>query len=94
MVDITVPVMGESVAEGAIGSWAKKPGDAVKKDELLVEIETDKVALEVVAPADGVLASISANAGDTVVPGQVIGVLSTDGSVAAAPAAPADVPKD
>ncbi|MCU0883295.1 MAG: 2-oxoglutarate dehydrogenase complex dihydrolipoyllysine-residue succinyltransferase [Hyphomonadaceae bacterium] len=89
MVDITVPVMGESVAEGAIGSWAKKPGDAVKKDELLVEIETDKVALEVVAPADGVLASISANAGDTVVPGQVIGVLSTDGSVAAAPAAPA-----
>jgi 2-oxoglutarate dehydrogenase E2 component (dihydrolipoamide succinyltransferase) len=87
MVDITVPVMGESVAEGAIGSWAKKPGDAVKKDELLVEIETDKVALEVVAPADGVLASISANAGDTVVPGQVIGVLSTDGSVAAAPAA-------
>jgi 2-oxoglutarate dehydrogenase E2 component (dihydrolipoamide succinyltransferase) len=94
MVDIVVPVMGESVAEGAIGTWSKKPGDAVKKDELLVEIETDKVALEVVAPADGVLASISANEGDTVTPGQVIGVLSTDGAVAAstAPAAAAAAP--
>jgi 2-oxoglutarate dehydrogenase E2 component (dihydrolipoamide succinyltransferase) len=53
MLDIVVPVMGESVAEGSIGSWSKKAGDAVKKDELLVEIETDKVALEVVSPADG-----------------------------------------
>ena len=62
MLDIVVPVMGESVAEGSIGSWSKKAGDAVKKDEILVEIETDKVALEVVAPADGVLAEILAKA--------------------------------
>jgi 2-oxoglutarate dehydrogenase E2 component (dihydrolipoamide succinyltransferase) len=73
MLDIVVPVMGESVAEGSIGSWSKKAGDAVKKDEILVEIETDKVALEVVAPADGVLAEILAADGATVTPGMVIG---------------------
>ena len=75
MLDIVVPVMGESVAEGSIGSWSKKAGDAVKKDEILVEIETDKVALEVVAPADGVLAEILATDGATVTPGMVIGRL-------------------
>jgi 2-oxoglutarate dehydrogenase E2 component (dihydrolipoamide succinyltransferase) len=85
MLDIVVPVMGESVAEGSIGSWSKKAGDAVKKDELLVEIETDKVALEVVAPGDGVLAEILAPDGATVTPGMVIGRVQA--GAAATPAA-------
>ena len=88
-IDITVPVMGESVAEGSMGKWVKKNGDAVKKDELLVEIETDKVAVEVSAPADGVL-SIAADEGATVTPGQKIGSISGSGA-ASAPAASAPV---
>ncbi|WP_428151075.1 2-oxoglutarate dehydrogenase complex dihydrolipoyllysine-residue succinyltransferase [Brevundimonas sp.] len=89
-VDITIPVMGESVAEGAIGKWSKKTGDAVRKDEILVEIETDKVALEVASPSDGVL-TISVDEGATVTPGQVIGSVSGSG-VAAAPAPAAAAP--
>ncbi|MFN7111151.1 MAG: 2-oxoglutarate dehydrogenase complex dihydrolipoyllysine-residue succinyltransferase [Brevundimonas sp.] len=89
-IDITVPVMGESVAEGSMGKWLKKTGDAVKKDELLVEIETDKVAVEVSAPADGVL-TVAADEGATVTPGQKIGSISGSG-VAAAPAAAAPAP--
>ncbi|MFA4940633.1 2-oxoglutarate dehydrogenase complex dihydrolipoyllysine-residue succinyltransferase [Brevundimonas sp.] len=85
-IDIMVPVMGESVAEGSVGKWLKKNGDAVKKDELLVEIETDKVAVEVSAPADGVL-TIAADEGATVTPNQKIGSISGSGSAAAAPAA-------
>ncbi|WP_374388290.1 biotin/lipoyl-containing protein, partial [Brevundimonas sp.] len=85
-VDITVPVMGESVAEGSMGKWLKKTGDQVKKDELLVEIETDKVAVEVSAPADGVL-TIAADEGATVTPGQKIGSIAASG--AASSAAPA-----
>ena len=93
LIEVKTPVMGESVAEGAIGTWTKKAGDAVKKDEVLVEIETDKVAVEVSAPADGVLAEILAPDGTTVTPGQVIAKISTDGkAVAAAPAAPAPAP--
>jgi len=91
MLDIVVPVMGESVAEGSIGSWSKKAGDAVKKDEILVEIETDKVALEVVAPADGILAEILATDGATVTPGMVIGRVEA-GAAAGAAAKPAVVP--
>ncbi len=85
--EIKTPVMGESVAEGTIGTWTKKVGDAVKKDEVLVEIETDKVAVEVSAPADGVLAEIAADNGATVTPGQVIGKISAGAGAAAAPAA-------
>ena len=55
MSDIMTPALGESVTEATVSRWAKKAGEAVKKDELLVELETDKVALEVVAPEDGVL---------------------------------------
>lgn len=88
-VDITVPVMGESVAEGSMGKWLKKTGDQVKKDELLVEIETDKVAVEVSAPADGVL-TIAADEGATVTPGQKIGSIAASG--AASSAAPAAAP--
>ncbi|WP_292092177.1 biotin/lipoyl-containing protein, partial [Brevundimonas sp.] len=81
--------MGESVAEGSVGTWLKKSGDTVAKDELLVEIETDKVAVEVSAPGAGVL-TIAADAGATVTPGQVIG--SVSGSGAAAASAPAAAP--
>ena len=76
MADILTPALGESVTEATIAKWTKKVGDAVKKDELLVELETDKVSLEVVSPADGVLADIKAAEGDTVVPGTVLGVVS------------------
>ncbi|ESQ85754.1 dihydrolipoamide succinyltransferase [Asticcacaulis sp. AC466] len=93
MLDVKTPVMGESVAEGTISTWRKNKGDAVKKDEILVEIETDKVAVEVASPADGTLADIVAANGATVTPGQVIARISTDGSVAAsAPAAAAPAP--
>ncbi len=89
LLDVKTPVMGESVAEGTISTWRKKKGDAVKKDEVLVEIETDKVAVEVASPADGTLADIVAGDGATVKPGQVIAKISTDGSVAASAPAPA-----
>jgi len=88
-IDVKTPVMGESVAEGTIGSWTKKVGDKVKKDEVLVDIETDKVAVEVSAPADGTLSEILSPNGATVTPGQTIARISTDGSVAAAAPAPA-----
>jgi len=76
MADILTPTLGESVSEATVGRWSKKPGDAVKKDEVLVELETDKVALEVAAPADGVLEAIAAEEGATVTRGQVLGVIS------------------
>jgi len=88
MADILTPALGESVSEASIAKWTKKVGDSVKKDEVLVELETDKVSLEVVAPADGVLAAINAAEGDTVVPGTVLGSVSEGASApAAAPAA-------
>ena len=87
MADILTPALGESVTEATIGKWTRKAGDAVKKDEVLVELETDKVSLEVVSPADGVLSEIKAPDGETVVPGAVLGVV-TEGA-AAAPAAEA-----
>jgi 2-oxoglutarate dehydrogenase E2 component (dihydrolipoamide succinyltransferase) len=95
MLDIVVPVMGESVAEGSIGSWTKKAGEAVKKDEVLVEIETDKVALEVVSPADGVLAEILSGDGVTVTPGMVIARVEAGAAgKTAAPPMPAAVTAD
>lgn len=83
-VEIKVPQMGESVTEGTIARWNKKIGDSVSADELLVEIETDKVTMEVNAPASGVLAEIVANAGDTVEIGALLGIISADGVVAKA----------
>ncbi|HVL41632.1 MAG TPA: biotin/lipoyl-containing protein, partial [Brevundimonas sp.] len=76
MADILTPALGESVTEATIGKWTKKAGDAVKKDEVLVELETDKVSLEVVSPADGVLSEIKAPDGETVTPGAVLGVVT------------------
>jgi len=88
MLDVKTPVMGESVSEGTVSTWRKNKGDAVKKDEILVEIETDKVAVEVASPADGTLADILVPNGSTVTPGQVIARISTDGSVSASAPAP------
>ncbi|HTK36261.1 MAG TPA: 2-oxoglutarate dehydrogenase complex dihydrolipoyllysine-residue succinyltransferase [Caulobacteraceae bacterium] len=92
--EIKTPAMGESVAEGTVGAWTKKAGDAVKKDEVLVEIETDKVAVEVAAPADGVLAEIVTPQGATVKPNQVLAKVAPGAAAAAAPApsAPAAAP--
>ena len=87
MADILTPALGESVTEATIGKWTKKAGDAVKKDEVLVELETDKVSLEVVSPSDGVLSEIKAPDGETVTPGAVLGVV-TEGASAAAAEAP------
>jgi len=91
-VDVTVPSMGESVAEGTIASFAKQVGDAVAKDETIAEIETDKVALEVPASADGVIAEWLVAEGDGVTPGAVIARISagaSSGTTAPAAAAPA-----
>src|SRR3982751_4290224 len=84
--EIRVPTLGESVSEATIGRWFKKPGDAVKADEPLVELETDKVTLEVNAPAAGTLGDIAAEDGETVTPGAVLGSI-VEGAGAAAPAA-------
>ncbi len=73
MAEIRVPTLGESVTEATIGKWFKKPGEAVAVDEPLVELETDKVTIEVPAPAAGVLADIAAKDGDTVAVGAVLG---------------------
>jgi 2-oxoglutarate dehydrogenase E2 component (dihydrolipoamide succinyltransferase) len=91
--EIRVPTLGESVAEATIGKWFKKAGDAIAADEPLVELETDKVTIEVPAPAAGVLGEITANEGDTVEPGALLGMI-TEGAGGAAPApAKAEAPK-
>ncbi len=87
-VDIMVPALGESVTEATVATWFKKVGDAVAQDEMLCELETDKVSVEVPSPAAGVIASIAAEAGATVEAGGKLGVISA-GSGAAATAAPA-----
>ena len=90
IVDVKVPQLSESVAEATLLQWKKKPGQAVAMDEILIEIETDKVVLEVPAPAAGVLAEHVVGDGGTVVSDQVIARIDTEGTVgAAAPAAAA-----
>ena len=95
MADIVTPALGESVSEATVARWTKKAGDAVKKDEVLVELETDKVSLEVGAPADGVLAEILTPEGATITPGAKLGTVSENGAAApaAGKAAPAAAPK-
>ena len=88
--DIRVPALGESVTEATIGQWFKKVGDVVAADEPVVELETDKVTIEVPAPSAGVLEAISAQPGDTVNVGSLIGAI---GEAAAAPAPKAEAPK-
>ncbi|OYX00722.1 MAG: dihydrolipoamide succinyltransferase [Rhizobiales bacterium 32-66-8] len=86
--EIRVPTLGESVSEATIGKWFKKPGEAVKADEPLVELETDKVTVEVPAPAAGVLSEIIAKDGETVGVGALLGSIA-EGAAGAAPKAEA-----
>ncbi|MDT8397026.1 MAG: 2-oxoglutarate dehydrogenase complex dihydrolipoyllysine-residue succinyltransferase [Pseudomonadales bacterium] len=88
-IEIKAPAFPESVPDGTIATWYKKAGEAVTRDELLVDIETDKVLLEVVAPADGVLKSITKDAGEIVVSHELLAVLEEGGTVAATTASPA-----
>jgi 2-oxoglutarate dehydrogenase E2 component (dihydrolipoamide succinyltransferase) len=87
-IEIKAPQFPESVADGTVATWHKQPGDAVKRDELIVDIETDKVVMEVLAEADGVLSEIVKNEGDTVLSGELLGKLDA-GATASAPAASA-----
>ena len=88
-IEIKAPTFPESVADGTVATWHKQPGDAVKRDDLIVDIETDKVVLEVLATADGVLGAIVKNEGDTVLSDEVLGSIVEGGAAAAAPAAAA-----
>jgi len=99
MTDIRVPTLGESVTEATVGKWFKQPGDAVAVDEPLVELETDKVTLEVPAPAAGVLSDVAVQEGATVAVGAILGQIKDGAGAAAAPKAaapaakPAEAPK-
>ena len=84
--EIRVPSLGESITEATVGKWFKQRGDAVKADEPLVELETDKVTLEVNAPGSGVLSEISVQTGETVSIGALLGALSTTSTAASPPA--------
>src|ERR671937_192072 len=93
--DVIMPQMGESIFEGTLTKWLKKPGDRVQRDEPLFEISTDKVDAEIPAPASGVLKEVKVNEGTTVQVNTVVGVIDAEGAAAAAtpaaqkPAAPA-----
>jgi len=91
-IDVVMPQMGESIFEGTITKWLKKPGDKVERDEPLFEISTDKVDAEIPAPAAGVLKEIKVGEGQTVPIQTIVGVIDSDGAAAAAPA-PAAQPK-
>ncbi len=90
--EIRVPALGESVTEATIAKWFRKPGEAVKADEPLVELETDKVTVEVPAPASGKLSAIAAEPGTTVSVGALLGTIE-EGAAGAAPAKAAEAPK-
>ena len=90
--EVKAPVLPESVADGTIATWHKKVGDAVKRDENLLDLETDKVVLEVPSPVDGVLKEIKFEVGATVTSSQVVAIIE-EGAVAAAPAPAAEAPK-
>ena len=93
-VEVKVPQLSESVSEATLVAWRKKAGEAVKRDENLIDIETDKVVLELPAPADGVIAKLIKNDGDSVTSGEVIAVIDTEAkatSVAGAASPTADV---
>ena len=93
--EVKVPVLPESVSDATIASWHKKAGDAVKRDENLVDLETDKVVLEVPSPVDGVLKEIKFEAGATVTSSQILAIIEEGATAAAAPAEAkvADAPK-
>jgi 2-oxoglutarate dehydrogenase E2 component (dihydrolipoamide succinyltransferase) len=87
--DIIMPQMGESIVEGTITKWLKKPGDKVQRDEPLFEISTDKVDAEIPAPASGILQEIKVTEGTTVGVNTIVGTIAVDGEAAAAPSKPA-----
>src|ERR1700704_5546803 len=84
--DIIMPQMGESIVEGTITKWLKKPGDKVQRDEPLFEISTDKVDAEIPAPASGILQEIKVTEGTTVNVNTVVGTIAVDGEAATKPA--------
>ena len=86
LIEVKVPQLSESVAEATLLQWHKKPGDAVARDENLIDVETDKVVLELPAPSAGVLVSVVKGDGATVVSGEVIATIDTEASAGAAPA--------
>src|SRR5512132_1124454 len=88
-VDVIMPQMGESIAEGTLVKWMKNIGDKVQRDEPLFEISTDKVDAEIPAPASGVLREIRVQPGTTVPINTVVGVIAAEGEAASAPAPPA-----
>jgi len=90
MVDIKVPVLPESVTEGTLGDWHKKAGDSVAVEENIVDLETDKVVLEIVATSAGVIESIAFETGDTVHSGDVLGVINTEVAASTTPQAAAE----
>src|SRR5689334_3348782 len=85
-IEVKVPQLPESVAEATLVNWHKKPGDAVKRDENLIDVETDKVVLELPAPSDGVLTEITRPDGSTVTSNDVIAVIDTDAKAGASKA--------
>ena len=89
MTDVMVPALGESVSEATVSTWFKKPGDAVKVDEMLCELETDKVSVEVPSPVAGVLAEIIAPEGSTVAANARLAIVTEGATASAAPAKPA-----
>ncbi|WP_349359029.1 2-oxoglutarate dehydrogenase complex dihydrolipoyllysine-residue succinyltransferase [Stappia sp.] len=91
-VEVVVPAAGESVTEADVGEWFVKVGDAVKADDILVELETDKAAQEIPAPVAGQVVEISAATGDTVTPGQLLAKIAPGAGAAAKPAAAASAP--
>jgi len=92
LIEVKVPQLSESVSEATLVSWHKKEGDAVSRDENLIDIETDKVVLETPAPADGVLVKIVKQGGDSVTSGELIAQIDTEAKAAAGAAAPAEQP--
>jgi 2-oxoglutarate dehydrogenase E2 component (dihydrolipoamide succinyltransferase) len=91
-IEIRVPAMGESVNEATVGKWFKQPGEAVKADEPVVELETEKVTVEVPAPASGVLGEIKVKEGQTVSVGTILGAINEGAAPAQKPVAPASKP--
>ena len=82
-IEVKVPVLPESVADATVAAWHKQPGDSIRRDENLVDLETDKVVLEVPSPVDGVLGKISRDSGETVISGELLGVIE-EGAIEAA----------
>ena len=92
--NIVVPILGESITEATVSKWLKKSGDKVKSDEPIVELETDKVNLEVPSPINGVLTEIKSREGETVQVGALLGVISDDEKAYTNPAPVDETPEE